>query len=49
MPANLFQRLVRIPPWPEPVRTIQEIRFKYRFQVSPHAARQLHVESKITW
>ena len=32
MPANLLQRLVRIPPGPESVRTIQEVRFENRFQ-----------------
>lgn len=32
MPADLLQRLVRIPPWTEPIRTIQEIRLKDRLQ-----------------
>jgi len=32
MTADLLQRLVRIPPWPESVRTFQKIRFENRFQ-----------------
>jgi len=32
MTADLLQRLVRVPPWTESVRTIQKIRFENRFQ-----------------
>ena len=32
MPADFLQRLMRIPPWSEPIRTIQKIGLKDRFQ-----------------